>query len=83
MDKWGLAAPEQWLSLLGSLVILFAYFLTVARPERKVASFYISMLGGVALLAVAVIYRNAGLIFLEVSWISINAWGIWHSKYRA
>ena len=79
MDKWGLDAPEQWLSLLGSLTILFAYFLTVARPERKVLSFYISMLGGVALLAVAVLYHNAGLVFLEISWISINAWGIWRN----
>jgi len=79
MDKWGLDAPEQWLSLLGSLIILCAYFLTVARPERKILSFYMSMLGGVALLAVAVIYHNAGLIFLEISWISINAWGIWRS----
>ena len=79
MDKWGLDAPEQWLSLLGSLIILCAYFLTVARPKRKILSFYMSMLGGVALLAVAVIYHNAGLIFLEISWISINAWGIWRS----
>ncbi len=76
-----LASPEQWLSLFGSVVILIAYFLTVAQPEKKVLSFYLSILGGLALLVMAWIYANVGLIFLEVSWIFINAWGIWRA-YR-
>jgi len=29
------------------------------------------------LLVVAVIYRNPGLIMLEVAWMVINAWGLW------
>jgi len=80
MDKL-LTSPEQWLSLFGSVVILIAYFLTVAKPDKKILSFYISILGGIALLVMAWMYANIGLIFLEVSWISINAWGIWQA-YR-
>jgi len=79
-STWNITSPEQILSLFGSIIILIAYFLTVAKPDKKILSFYISMLGGVALLCVAIIYANAGLIFLEISWISINAWGIWRAK---
>ncbi|MDQ6973434.1 MAG: hypothetical protein Q9M10_01005 [Mariprofundaceae bacterium] len=77
-----LTSPEQWLSLFGSVVILMAYFLTVSQPDKKILSFYISILGGIALLVMAWMYANVGLIFLEVSWISINAWGIWQA-YKA
>jgi len=75
--SWNLTSPEQLLSLLGSVVILIAYYLTVSRPDKKLLYFSLSLLGGVALLFVALIYQNLGFIFLEVSWISINAWGIW------
>jgi len=78
---WHLTSPEQQLSLFGSIVIIVAYFLTVTKPHKKVLSFYISMLGGVALLFVAIIYANAGLIFLEISWIAINGWGIWRHRH--
>jgi len=70
-------APEQILSVLGSILILFAYFLMVVKPERKRLYFSISFFGGGALLVVAVIYRNPGLIVLEVVWMAINAWGLW------
>jgi len=76
-STWAIASPEQFLSLLGSAVILIAYFLTVAKPDKKILSFYMSLFGGVALLFVAIMYKNAGLVFLEVSWIAINIWGIW------
>ncbi len=75
--SWNLTSPEQLLSLLGSVVILIAYYLTVSQPEKKLLYFSLSLLGGVALLFVALIYHNLGFIFLEISWISINAWGIW------
>jgi len=78
-SAWNLSSPEQWLSLLGSVIILGAYFLTVAKPEKKILSFYISIMGGVLLFMVAMMYANAGLIFLEISWISINVWGIWRA----
>jgi len=71
-----LTSPEQLLSLFGSIVILIAYFLTVAKPDKKILSFYLSILGGFALLVMAWMYANVGLIFLEVSWIGINIWGI-------
>jgi len=79
MDSYtlNLTSPEQLLSLLGSVVILIAYYLTVSKPHKKLLYFSLSLLGGVALLFVALIYHNVGFIFLEVSWISINAWGIW------
>jgi len=80
-STWHITSPDQLLSLLGSMVILFAYFLTVAKPNKKVLSFYLSMLGGLALLLVAIIYKNIGLIFLEVSWIAINGWGIWQYRH--
>jgi len=70
-------APEQILSVLGSILILLAYFLTVVKPEKKSLYFSISFFGGGALLVVAVIYRNPGLIMLEVAWMAINAWGLW------
>lgn len=73
---WSIQAPEQLLSIFGSILILFAYALTVAMPERRRLYCSISLLGGVLLLMVAVIYRNVGLILLEVAWIGINAWGI-------
>ncbi|MBL1352667.1 MAG: hypothetical protein COA61_004935 [Zetaproteobacteria bacterium] len=76
---WSLSSPEQLLSLFGSVVILIAYFLTVAKPDKKVLSFYLSILGSIALLIMALMYANAGLILLEISWISINAWGIWRA----
>jgi len=76
-NSWNLTSPEQILSLLGSIVILIAYYLTVSKPDKKLLYFSLSLLGGVALLFVALIYQNIGFIFLEISWISINAWGIW------
>ena len=76
-NSWNLTSPEQILSLLGSVVILIAYYLTVSKPDKKLLYFSLSLLGGVALFFVALIYQNIGFIFLEISWISINAWGIW------
>ncbi|MDQ6957164.1 MAG: hypothetical protein Q9M21_08205 [Mariprofundaceae bacterium] len=75
--SWNLTSPEQFLSLMGSIVILIAYYLTVSRPDKKLLYFSLSLLGGVALFFVALIYHNLGFIFLEISWITINAWGIW------
>jgi len=82
MDQysWNISAPEQVLSMLGSAVILLAYFLTVTRPDKKVLSFFISILGGVCLFIVAMIYHNVGFIFLETAWIAINVWGIWKAS---
>ncbi|MDX8398523.1 MAG: hypothetical protein R8K49_09435 [Mariprofundaceae bacterium] len=79
--EWNLTSPEQILSLLGSIIILIAYFLTVSKPEQKFTYFSLSLLGGVALLVVAVIYHNLGFVFLEVSWIAINAWGLWRTYH--
>jgi len=76
---WNLTSPEQLLSLLGSVVILIAYYLTVSKPDKKLLYFSLSLLGGLALLFVALIYHNLGFVFLEISWISINAWGIWRA----
>ena len=75
--SWNISSPEQIFSLLGSIVILIAYYLMVSQPDRKLFYFSLSLLGGLALLVVAIIYQNIGFIFLEVSWISINGWGIW------
>jgi len=69
-------APEQLMSLFGSALILFAYGLTIARPERQRLYCSISLIGGVLLLAVALIYQNLGLILLEIAWIAINVWGL-------
>jgi len=73
----GFYAPEQVLSVLGSILVLFAYFLMVAKPQKKMLYFSISFLGGVALFIVAIIYQNPGLIMLEVAWMAINGWGLW------
>jgi len=73
----GFYAPEQVLSILGSILVLFAYFLTVVKPEKKNLYFSISFCGGGALFIVAIIYQNPGLIMLEVAWMAINAWGLW------
>jgi len=78
-----LAQPEQWLSLAGSLLILGAYALTVARPDRTRLYCSISLAGGILLLLVALIYRNAGLILLELTWIAINAWGLVRARSDA
>ncbi len=71
-----LGAPEQWLSLVGSVLILGAYALMVARPRLARTSYALSLAGGICLLVTAWIYHNAGLMFLEVSWIGINLWGL-------
>ncbi|MBF0280985.1 MAG: hypothetical protein HQM07_00225 [Zetaproteobacteria bacterium] len=75
--QWNLSDSEQILSLIGSLLILIAYGLMVARPEKKYTYFSISMVGGALLLAVALIYHNIGFLFLETAWLMINAWGLW------
>ena len=80
---WNLSSPEQLLSLFGSIVILIAYFLMASQPDKKMLYFSLSLLGGIVLLFVALIYHNLGFIFLEVSWISINAWGIWRTYKQA
>jgi len=72
-----MSSPEQWLSLLGSVIILIAYAIMVLQPTRRYTYFSMSLFGGLLLLIVALIYRNAGLIFLEISWIGINGWGVW------
>ena len=79
MDNYALdiSSPEQIFSLLGSIIILVAYYLMVSKPEKKLLYFSLSLTGGFALLFVATIYQNAGFIFLETAWISINGWGIW------
>jgi len=68
---------EQVMGLLGSLLVLIAYMLTVERPEKRRLYFSLSLAGGVALLVVALIYWNFGLIFLELAWIAINLRGLW------
>jgi len=76
-------APEQILSVLGSILILLAYFLTVAKPAKKSLYFSLSFFGGGVLLIVAVIYQNIGLIMLEAAWMAINAWGLWKVSWNA
>ncbi|MDX8410539.1 MAG: hypothetical protein R8K46_01520 [Mariprofundaceae bacterium] len=73
---WDLSAPEQWLSLLGSALILFAYGLTVASPERRRLYFSLSAAGAVLLFVVGLIYRNLGILILETAWIGLNVWGL-------
>jgi hypothetical protein len=75
--SWNLNTPEQLLSLIGSVLLLSAYFLMVARPLLRVWYFSISMLGSALLLVVALIYHNLGFLLLESTWMSINAWGLW------
>ncbi len=69
-------ALEQILGMLGAWLILFAYGVMVARPEKKRFYFSVSLLGGLCLLWLALLYRNAGLIVLELAWIGINVWGL-------
>ncbi|RMG91936.1 MAG: hypothetical protein D6703_03365 [Zetaproteobacteria bacterium] len=71
-----LSAPEQWLSLLGSALILIAYALMVSRPHLGRIYYTMSLVGGICLLVTAGIYRNAGLMILELAWIGINLWGL-------
>jgi len=79
---WDLSAPEQWLSLLGSALILFAYGLTVASPERRRLYFTLSAAGAVLLFFVGVIYRNLGILMLETVWIGLNLWGLLRESRR-
>ena len=72
-----LSAPEQWLSLTGSVLILVAYALMVSRPCMGRVYYTMSLFGGVCLLVTACIYQNVGLIMLELAWIAINVWGLW------
>jgi len=80
---WDFSAPEQWLGMMGSALVLGAYLLTVMRPERMALYCSVSLAGGLVLLAVAWMYHNAGLIMLEVFWILINAWGLWRAYRHA
>ena len=77
---WNISDPVQVLSLIGSLLILIAYAITVHRPARRRLYCTISLGGGILLLIVALIYRNLGLTLLEVAWIGINLWGLWHTR---
>jgi len=80
---WDLSSPEQVLGLIGSALILGGYMLTVTRPEKLALYCSISLAGGFVLLAVALLYHNAGLIVLEVFWILINVWGLWRAFRHA
>jgi hypothetical protein len=84
MDGFSLnmSAPEQWLGMIGSSLILIAYFFTVEHPEKRGLYCSISLAGAMLLLIVALIYRNLGLIMLEVVWISINIWGLWKAFFQ-
>lgn len=77
---WNITDPVQVLSLLGSLLILVAYAITVHRPARQRLYCSVSLGGGVLLLVVALIYRNLGLTLLEIAWIAINLWGLWRAR---
>jgi|GEM_PF-2986753 len=77
---WRLDNPVQVLSLLGSLMILIAYAITVHLPARRRLYCSISLVGGILLLIVALKYHNLGLTMLEVAWIAINLWGLWHAR---
>ena len=68
---------EQILGLLGAVLILVGYFFMVLYSEYKVLSLLLSLLGGITLLLVALMYQNLGLIVLELAWIAINTWGLY------
>jgi len=74
---WNLDTPEQWLGLSGAILILVAYAITVGSPARRRLACVISLVGGLLLLAMALIYHNPGLVLLEISWVAINVWGLW------
>jgi len=80
---WRLDNPVQVLSLLGSLMILIAYAITVHLPARRRLYCSISLAGGILLLIVALKYHNLGLTMLEVAWIAINLWGLWRGTAGA
>lgn len=80
---WDFSTPEQWLGMLGSVLVLGAYLLTVMRPDRMALYCAISLTGGLVLLVVALMYHNAGLVTLEVFWVLINAWGLWRAYRHA
>jgi len=71
--------PEQLLGMVGAVLILFAYGVMVARPEKKRFYFSVSLLGGLCLLWLALLYRNIGLIVLELAWVGINIWGLFRA----
>ena len=71
---------EQILGLTGSALVLVAYWLTVEMPERPRLYFSLSLAGGIVLLALALLYRNFGLIFLEAAWIAINLRGLYRAR---
>jgi hypothetical protein len=77
---WSISDPVQVLSLIGSVLILVAYAITVHWPGRRRLYCSISPGGGALLLIVALIYHNLGLTLLEVAWIAINLWGLWHTR---
>lgn len=76
---WDLGQPEQLLSLIGALLILVAYALTVARPAWRRLYFSLSAAGAVALFAVGLIYHNLGILLLEAAWFALNMWGLWRT----
>jgi predicted membrane protein len=80
---WNITDPVQVMSLFGSMLILIAYAITVHRPARRRLYCSISLAGGILLLIVALIYRNLGLTLLEIAWIAINLWGLWHTRATA
>jgi len=67
---------EQLFGIFGAICILAGYFVIVVYSTRKVLAYTLSLVGGVALFVLAVYYRNIGLVFLEISWIAINSWGL-------
>ena len=80
---WDFSSPEQVLGMIGSVLILGAYMLTVTRPEKLAMYCSISLVGGLVLLAVALIYHNLGLIMVVIFWVLINAWGLWRAYRHA
>ena len=72
----------QVVSLLGAVLILFAYIATqrgVWTPDRT-SYLWANFVGSTLLAIVAILDRRLGFILLEVIWAAVSLWGLVRPK---
>ncbi len=75
----------QIISLLGAILILFAFAAVQMRRMQSESALYqsLNLFGGICLCVAAVASMQYGFILLEGSWAVLSAHGLWRITRQA